>query len=116
MTKDNLNKLVLTIITATIFGGWNWIRDIETRIAIIEDDLDETVTVIGVLHPPSPIRPATFFADAIASDKCGPRCQARRKNLRDLKPDAPTPDAGDDNEGQEAPDEGRDPGVDVPGC
>ena len=60
MTKDNLNKLVLTIITATIFGGWNWIRDIETRIAIIEDDLDETVTVIGVLHPPSPIRPRPF--------------------------------------------------------
>lgn len=122
MTKDNLTKLVLTLLTASLFGGWSWIRDIETRIAILEDDLDETVTVIGVLHPPSPIRPAVFaaaeFLELAAPGKCGPRCESRRKKLRKLKPQEkikdvkPSPDA----EPEESPDANEDPGVDVPGC
>lgn len=131
MTRENLQKLVLAILSAAIFGGWTWIRDIETRIAIIEDDLDETVTIIGALHPPSPSPSAMYGAPELLQagilplgDGCGARCKERRGKLRELRPDRPPPDAGpspdgsEDEGAQEAPDAAGDPGrsPDVPGC
>ena len=132
MSRQNLQKLVLAILSAAIFGGWTWIRDIETRLAIIEDDLDEAVSIIGILHPPSPSPTAIYDAPELmeaglvpTGGGCNARCKKRRQRLRELRPqkEAP-PDAGapsdteDDQGPQEPPDGGSDPGVapDVPGC
>lgn len=131
MTKANLQKLVLAILSAAIFGSFTWIRDMDLRMAIIEDDLDETVTIIGVLHPPSPSPSAILAPPELmraglvpTGDGCGPRCKKRRQKLKELRPERPPPDAAPSPDGstdggpQEAPDAAEDPGVapDVPGC
>ena len=122
MKQEALQKLGLAILSACIFGSWPWIRDIETRLVIIEDDLDEAVNVIGALHPPSHKIPSselirtdlkfkTAGPSSTADDDCDDRCKRRRAKLKGLKP-------GPDNGSQEeTPDAGSDPGVvDVPGC
>ena len=41
-----------SLMTATIIAGFSFIKEVESRLAIIEDDLGETVEVVGMLHPP----------------------------------------------------------------
>lgn len=41
-----------SLMTASIIAGFSFIKDVESRLAIIEDDLGETVEVVGMLHPP----------------------------------------------------------------
>ena len=56
-----------SLMTASIIAGFSFIKDVESRLAIIEDDLGETVEVVGMLHPPSraslSVESETFYAD-----------------------------------------------------
>ena len=44
--------IVASLLTTAILGGFSFIKEVESRLAIIEDDLGETVEVVGLLHPP----------------------------------------------------------------
>lgn len=50
--STKLIAIVATLLTTAILGGFSFIKEVESRLAIIEDDLGETVDVVGMLHPP----------------------------------------------------------------
>ena len=50
--KEISTKLIMALLTAALLGGFSFVKDIESRLAVIEDDLDETVKIVGSLHPP----------------------------------------------------------------
>lgn len=55
MTSEISSKALAvgaSLMTASIIAGFSFIKDVESRLAIIEDDLGETVEVVGMLHPP----------------------------------------------------------------
>jgi|TARA_Y100000310_G_scaffold239067_1_gene242618 hypothetical protein len=53
--KEISTKLIgvgMALLTAALLGGVSFVKDIESRLAVIEDDLNETVKIVGSLHPP----------------------------------------------------------------
>ena len=68
-------------MTASIIAGFSFIKDVESRLAIIEDDLGETVEVVGMLHPPQ--RASVHdVADVTYADN---KKKKRKKTLERLK-------------------------------
>ena len=45
--------VAVSVLTATMLGGAAWVRDVDIRLSIVEDDLTETVEIVGLLHPPT---------------------------------------------------------------
>jgi hypothetical protein len=39
--KEISTKLIMALLTAALLGGFSFVKDIESRLAVIEDDLDE---------------------------------------------------------------------------
>tara|TARA_R110000744_G_scaffold44498_4_gene99248 strand:- start:1173 stop:1499 length:327 start_codon:yes stop_codon:yes gene_type:complete len=50
--STKLITVVASLLAAAILGGFSFIKQVESRLAVIEDDLGETIEVVGLLHPP----------------------------------------------------------------
>tara|TARA_Y100000296_G_C5031220_1_gene184947 strand:+ start:105 stop:437 length:333 start_codon:yes stop_codon:yes gene_type:complete len=68
--KDLSTKIlavIASLMTTAIIGGFSFIKQVESRLAVIEDDLGETVEIVGMLHPPQRssvhITPEVYYAD-----------------------------------------------------
>ena len=79
--KDRLNGIVAALVTASLLGGFAWVQEIGTRLALVEDDLGETVDVIALLHPPTRAELRTASEVFHTSDKH----EQRRRKLKQLK-------------------------------
>ena len=51
--SNKIGGIAVAVATSAIIGGFVWVQEIGTRVAIVEDDLGEAVDVISLLHPPS---------------------------------------------------------------
>ncbi len=68
--KDLSTKVlavIASLMTTSIIAGFSFIKQVESRLAVIEDDLGETVEVVGMLHPPQRssvhVTPEIYYAD-----------------------------------------------------
>ena len=99
MVKLNLTGILTTLLTTLIVGGFVWVQEIGTRLALVEDDLSETVDVISLLHPPQRaelhLRTPVFHT----SDKH----EQRRSKLEQLKQQCEEPPPVGDDDDSSAP-------------
>jgi hypothetical protein len=93
--KDRLNGFLAAVITASLMGGFAWVQEMSIRLALVEDDLGETVDVISLLHPPQ--RAEVLQQPAFhTSDKA----EQRRSKLEQLREqcEVPPEPKGDDDD------------------
>lgn len=90
--------LAVSLGTAAILGGAAWVRDIDVRVALLEDDLTETVEIVALLHPP--VRASVRHAEAFhAAGARQDKAQQRRALLQQLQAQAVRVEyAGDDDD------------------
>lgn len=110
MSEASLNKKIAggscALAVAALAWAGSWVLDIEKRVAILEDDTDEVVQVIALLHPPQP--------GVTPTGKAETRQEARRSALEALRQQvAPTPPkneakAPDDDDSADDDDSGDD--------
>lgn len=94
--SSKIGGIAVAVVTSAIIGGFVWVQDVSTRMALIEDDLGETVDVIALLHPPS--KSARLVADQEAF-LTGGKSEQRRSKLQQLKRQvAETAPEGDDDD------------------
>ena len=69
--KDLSTKVlavIASLMTTAVIAGFSFIKQVESRLAVIEDDLGETVEVVGMLHPPQRssvhVTPEIYYADS----------------------------------------------------
>jgi hypothetical protein len=98
MVKLNLTGILTTLLTTLIVGGFVWVQEIGTRLALVEDDLGETVDVISLLHPP---QRAELLQEQVfhTSDKH----EQRRSKLEQLKQQCEEPPPVGDDDDSSAP-------------
>ena len=54
---NRVQGIIVALIVAAIIGGWNWMQDMTTRVALLEDDLTETIEVLHTINRPLRQRP-----------------------------------------------------------
>ena len=97
MSKDRLLGMASALIVSAIGAGFVWVQDIGTRLALVEDDLTETVDVMMVLHPRSPsasLPPGSFFL----ADGKQQQHQERKRALNQLRQQTVKQPPGDDDD------------------
>ena len=105
MSKDRLLGMISTLVVSAIGAGFLWVQAIGTRVALIEDDLTETVDVMMVLHPRGPaaslaVEPLFFTDD---KEKQHEERQRALKELRAQMVEPPPGDADDSAGGSPRP-------------
>ena len=94
--SSKVGGIAVTVVTSAIIGGFVWVQDVSTRLALVEDDLGETVDVISLLHPPSKTTELVADQEVFFTGDKGER---RRSKLEQLKRQvAETPPKGDDDD------------------
>ena len=88
----------LAVLVPLIVAGVTSYSEQMTRIALIEDDLTETIEIVSTLHPPSPT-PRVYSVHAKSEQSQDDKAKRRRDlldKLRQRKPEKPkpSPDAG----------------------
>ena len=81
---NRIQAIIVALIVAAIIGGWNWMQDMTTRVAIIEDDLTETIEVLHTLIQPRPRRPAAVREIKERKKRKQTRRAKRRSQLKEL--------------------------------
>ena len=98
--SGKIGGIAVAVVTSAIIGGFVWVQDIGTRVAIIEDDLGETVDVISLLHPPSSSAHLTAWQEVSLTG-------STRNKLEQLKKQAKGDDddsaGGDDDDSSAQP-------------
>jgi len=51
VSDKRLASIALGLMGSAIVGGAVWVRDMDVRVALLEDDLTETVETMAILHP-----------------------------------------------------------------
>jgi len=99
--KDKINGTVAALVTAALVGGFAWVQEIGTRLALVEDDLGETVDVIALLHPPQ----RASAERASEAFHTGDAHQQRRSKLERLREQCEVPPErqGDDDDSAAQP-------------
>ena len=94
-------KVLPALVIASILGGFAWVRDVDGRLLIIEDDLTEAIEVVRMLHPP---RIAADSAPPVLLTAPSPKADKRRQMLQSLKEQARSPQTdGDDDDSARPP-------------
>jgi hypothetical protein len=86
----------LAVLVPLIIAGFTSYSEQLTRIALIEDDLTETIEIVSTLHPPSPT-PRVYSVHAESEQSQEDKAKRRRDlldKLRQRKPKKKSPDAG----------------------
>lgn len=97
--SSKVSGIAAAVATSAIIGGFVWVQEVSTRLALVEDDLGETVDVISLLHPPSMGQVAEEQETFLASDKR----QELRSKLEQLKQQVAVPPAKGDDDDSAAP-------------
>jgi hypothetical protein len=96
---DHLVKIAVALVTSAIVGGFVWVQEMSTRLALVEDDLGETVDVIALLHPP---QRAELLQEQVFHT--GDKREQMKSKLEQLKQQiAAPPPKGDDDDSAPAP-------------
>lgn len=97
MSKDRLAGIVTALVLSGIGGGYVWVQDVSVRLSLVEDDLGETVDVIGILHPPSPTA-ALPVEPLFLTDGKEEKHEERQRALQKLRAQAVEVPSGDDDD------------------
>ena len=97
MSKDRLASMVTALVLSGIGGGYLWVQDVSVRLSLVEDDLGETVDVIGMLHPPSPTA-ALPVEPLFLTDGKEDKHEERKRALQKLRAQMESAAPGDDDD------------------
>jgi hypothetical protein len=94
----HINKIIVTLATSALLAATAFYVDMTSRVAVIEDDLEEALAVIMHLHPPSPH--AGMAAESVTlTGNRAEKAERRRKMLQQLQQQtAPAAQPGDDDD------------------
>jgi len=102
MSKDRLAGILTALFLSGIGGGYLWVQDVSVRLSLVEDDLGETVDVIGILHPPSPSAALTV-EPLFLTDGKEEKHEQRQRALQKLRAQMNQAPSGDDDDSAGGP-------------
>ena len=102
MSKDRLSGMVTALVLSGIGGGYIWVQDVSVRLSLGEDDLGETVEVIGLLHPPSPSA-SLPVQPLFLTDGKEEKHEERKRALQKLRAQMNQAPSGDDDDSAGSP-------------
>ena len=83
----HISSVLIALVIAAILGGFSWVREVDKKVALLEDDLGEVIEALsraqGDAASPAPtVRRSKSSCDAQCRKE---RKKRRRKQLRDIK-------------------------------
>lgn len=82
---NRIQGIVVALLIAAIIGLFNWVQGMNTRVAILEDDLDETIVAVEQIMVPEPPKAEARVESARTVKPTESRRAKRKKLLRELR-------------------------------
>lgn len=98
--SNKVGGIAVAVVTSAIIGGFVWVQEIGTRVAIVEDDLGEAVDVISLLHPPSSSAQLAVEQEAVFTGTTRSKLEQLKKQAKGDDDDS---SSGDDDDSAVTP-------------